>query len=76
MKGGKEGEPPEKGIYTKQEVKWRSLYRKIYLPAPFDGGEAEATFNNGVLMITLPAKHPGVGKKLVVRGIQHDEKKK
>jgi HSP20 family molecular chaperone IbpA len=76
VKGGKEGEPPEKGIYTKQEVKWKSLYRKIYLPAPFDGGEAEATFNNGVLVVTLPAKHPGVGKKLAVREIQHDEKKK
>ena len=75
-KGGKEGEPPEKGIYTKQEVKWRSLYRKIYLPAPFDGGEAEAVIVNGVLVITLPTKHPGVGKKLAVREVRHDEQKK
>jgi len=75
-KGAKEGEPPEKGIYVKAEVKWRSLYRKIYLPAPFDSGESSAVLDKGVLIITLPAKHPGAGKKLVVREIQQDEQKK
>ena len=74
--GAKEGEPPEKGIYVKQEVKWRSLYRKIYLPAPFDGSEIEANLDKGVLVITLPAKRPGAGKKLAVREIQQDERKK
>ena len=76
MKGAKEGEQPEKGIYVKQEVKWKSLYRKIYLPASFDGGDAEAILDNGVLVVTLPAKRPGVGKKLAVREIRQDERKK
>jgi HSP20 family molecular chaperone IbpA len=74
-KGAKEGDPPEKGIYVKQEVKWRSLYRKIYLPASFDGGEATAVFGEGVLVIVLPAKHPGIGKKLAVREVQSEKKK-
>ncbi len=76
LPGAKEGEPPEKGIYVKAEVKWRSLYRKIYLPAPFDISEATATLDKGVLIIVLPAKHPGVGKKMVVQEIRHDEQKK
>jgi HSP20 family molecular chaperone IbpA len=76
MKDAKEGDQPEKGIYVKQEVKWKSLYRKIYLPVSFDGGEAKVVLDKGVLVITLPAKHPGVGKKLAVREIQHNEQKK
>lgn len=65
--------PAEKGIYTKQEIKWKSLYRKIYLPASFDGSGATAVIEGGVLVITLPAKHPGVGKKLTVKEIRQEE---
>jgi HSP20 family molecular chaperone IbpA len=72
----KDGNPPEKGIYVKQEIKWKALYRKIYLPASFDGGAATATLGNGVLVVTLPAKHPGVGKKLIVQEVRQDENKK
>jgi HSP20 family molecular chaperone IbpA len=72
----KAGDPPEKGIYTKQEIKWKALYRKVYLPAPFDSGSAEAVLENGVLIITLPAKHPGVGKRLTVQEVRQDENKK
>ena len=74
-KGAKEGDQPEKGIYAKAEIKWKTLYRKIYLPAPFDSGEVTAVLDKGVLIITLPAKHPGAGKKLVVQEIQHDGEK-
>jgi len=72
----KEGAPAEKGIYVKQEIKWRSLYRKIYLPASFDASGVTAVLENGVLVITLPAKHPGAGKKLIVREVRQDENKK
>ena len=72
----KEGAPAEKGIYAKREIKWRSLYRKIYLPAAFDGSDATAVLESGVLVITLPAKHPGVGKKLTVREVRQDEHEK
>lgn len=69
----KEGAPEEKGRFAKQEVKWGTLYRKVYLPAPFDSGRAEAFIKRGVLMIILPTKQPGVGKKLGVKEIL-DEK--
>lgn len=65
----KEGEPEEKGRYIKQETKWKNLYRKVYLPAPFDSGEAEAVLDHGVLVIALPTKKPGMGKKLAVKEI-------
>ena len=71
----KDGVAPEKGIYSKQEIKWKSLYRKIYLPAPFDAGEATAVLTNGVLIVTLPAKHPGAGKTLTVTEAPKDEHK-
>jgi len=74
LPAAKEGESPEKGIYVKQEVKWKSLYRKVYLPVPFDAGAATAVFENGVLIITLPAKNPGAGKKLTVQEVREDKK--
>jgi HSP20 family molecular chaperone IbpA len=76
LKDAKDGDQPEKGIYTKQEIKWKALYRKVYLPAPFDSGSAEVVLENGVLIITLPAKHPGVGKRLTVQEVRQDENKK
>ena len=76
LKDAKEGDPVEKGLYVKQEIKWRSLYRKIYLPASFDASDTEAVLDKGILIITLPAKKPGAGKKLTVRENQQDEKKK
>lgn len=73
---GKEGAPPEKGIFAKGEIKWRALYRKIYLPMAFDAGSATAVLGDGVLIVTLPAKHPGVGKTLTVQEVRQDEHKK
>jgi HSP20 family molecular chaperone IbpA len=65
----KEDASVEKGIYAKQEIKWKSLYRKVYLPASFDSGSSEAFLRNGILMVVLPTKHPGAGKKLVVQEV-------
>jgi HSP20 family molecular chaperone IbpA len=69
----KEDVPPEKGRYVKQEVKWRTLYRKVYLPAPFDSSAAEAYVEKGVLVVLLPSKQPGTGKKLTIREISDDK---
>jgi HSP20 family molecular chaperone IbpA len=64
--GVKEADAPEKGRFIKQEVKWATLYRKIYLPESFDSGEAEVSLSRGILTLMLPAKRPGAGRKLVV----------
>jgi len=66
----------EKGRYVKQEAKWNALYRKVYLPEPFDSGEAEALITNGVLIVILPIRKPGEGKKLSVRALKSEEPKK
>jgi HSP20 family molecular chaperone IbpA len=73
LPGAKEGEAPEKGRYVKQEVGWKNLYRKVYLPASFDSGESQAFLEKGVLIVVLPSKRPGAGKKLSVTEIP-DEK--
>jgi HSP20 family molecular chaperone IbpA len=75
VSGVAQGEAPaEKGRYLKQETKWRNLYRKVYLPASFDGSEAGAFLDRGVLVVILPSKHPGAGKKLAVKELP-DEKR-
>ncbi len=75
LPGAKDGDRDEKGRYVKQETKWKKWYRKVYLPAPFDSGEAEASLERGVLRIVLPAKHPGEGKRLSVKEIPDEPSK-
>lgn len=71
--GVKKDAPPEKGRFAKQETTWVSLYRKVYLPAPFDIADTDAFLTKGVLVVVLPVKQPGAGKKLSVKEIP-DEK--
>ncbi|MGC9599429.1 MAG: Hsp20/alpha crystallin family protein [Minisyncoccia bacterium] len=73
--GAQPGAEPEKGRFVKQEIKWDPLYRKVYLPAPFDGGEAETFLQHGVLIVVLPIKKLGEGKKLPVRESKNEAPK-
>lgn len=75
-KGAQSSSEPEKGRYLKQEVKWNTVYRKVYLPAPFDSGGTDAFLQKGVLIVVLPVKKPGEGKKLAVRELDGEEPKK
>ncbi|HUZ93070.1 MAG TPA: Hsp20/alpha crystallin family protein [Candidatus Paceibacterota bacterium] len=68
-----EGAESEKGRLVKQEIKWKTLYRKIYLPTSFKSAESEALLERGVLIVVLPVKRLGVEKKLAVKEIL-DEK--
>jgi HSP20 family protein len=43
----------EKG-YVRHERSYTGYYRSIKLPAPVDRTKAKATYNNGVLEVTLP----------------------
>lgn len=43
----------EKG-YVKHERSYTGYYRSIRLPSPVDRTKARATYNNGVLEVTLP----------------------
>ncbi|MDO8516253.1 MAG: Hsp20/alpha crystallin family protein [bacterium] len=64
MKGAEELD--KLGKFTKQECKWETYYRKVYLPIPVDGSFAETSFAKGVLIISLPIKKAGEGKKIKV----------
>ncbi len=66
----------EKGRYIKQEVKWRKLYRKVYLPGPFDAGMAKAFLSRGILTVVLPVKRPGTGKKLAVQELPDETRER
>ncbi len=66
----------EKGRYAKQEVKWRKLYRKVYLPGPFDTGMAKAFLSRGILTVVLPVKRPGTGKKLAVQELPDETRER
>jgi HSP20 family protein len=44
----------EKGDYYRSEMSRGNFARTIALPADVDGAKAKATFNNGVLEVTMP----------------------
>lgn len=47
-------EKEEKGDYYRREISRGSFSRTVALPASVDGAKATATFQNGVLELTLP----------------------
>lgn len=53
----------EKAGYLRQERKYMGYYRSITLPAPVDKSKAKASYNNGVLEITLPVMAKAEEKK-------------
>ena len=46
----------ENGKYTRKEFGYTSFKRSFSLPETIKGDAIEATYNNGILMITLPKK--------------------
>lgn len=55
----------EKLLYTERVAK--SYARSFELPVEVTETGAEATYDNGVLMLTLPKRAPSVARKLVVQ---------
>jgi len=72
-KSEKKSEVEDKNYYRK-EVRYGSFYRAISLPAKVIGDKAEATYEDGILKITIP-KAPEVKEKKVKIKIKAAKKK-
>jgi len=59
IEGERKGEKEEKGEgFYRSERSYGKFYRRLPVPEGANAGNATATFNNGVLEITMPAaKH-------------------
>ncbi len=60
-----EKEEKEQG-FIRHERAFNQYYRSIKLPAPVDRSKARATYNNGVLEITLPMKEKPVESNIPI----------
>lgn len=49
----------ETGTYVRKERRHESVSRSVRLPDPVDEDDVSASFNNGVLTVTLPKLQPG-----------------
>lgn len=56
----------EREIYT--ERYFGKVYRAFTLPSDIDSNKADARYENGVLMLTLPKKGNGSMRKIAVNG--------
>lgn len=70
----KESEVEEKD-YFRKEVRSGSFYRSVTLPAHVQGEKAKASFENGILKVTVP-KAPEAKKKTVKVKVNGEKKKK
>lgn len=62
----KKSEVDEKNYYRK-EIRSGSFYRAISLPKAVHGEKAEASFDKGVLRITVPKKEEAKPKKIAIK---------
>lgn len=58
-----EQEESQKGGTVRSERYYGQMYRSFVLPQEVDDASAEAKYENGVLMLTLPKKAEGGGAK-------------
>ncbi|MFB6188260.1 MAG: Hsp20/alpha crystallin family protein [Halapricum sp.] len=54
----RESEAEEAGVYTRRERVHQSIERTISLPDAVADEETSASYDNGVLTVTLPKQHP------------------
>ncbi|MEW6357748.1 MAG: Hsp20/alpha crystallin family protein [Planctomycetota bacterium] len=69
IKGEKKEEKEEKErSYHRVERSYGSFSRTLRLPATVDADKIEASFDKGVLEITMPKKEEQKGKKIEIKG--------
>jgi len=60
-------EAPEGATWHRQERPWGEFVRTVTLPSEVDENKVEATFNNGVLTLTMPKAEHAKPKKIEIR---------
>ncbi len=55
------------GNYYRREISYGSFYREIMLPTEVQGDKAQATFDNGILTLTLPKAEHAKAKRIQVQ---------
>ena len=65
-KSEKKTEVDEKNFYRK-EIRSGSFYRVVALPKAVNGSKAVATFDKGILKITIPKKEEAKPKKVTIK---------
>jgi len=65
-KSEKKSEVDEKNFYRK-EIRSGSFYRAVALPKAVSGDKAEASFDKGILKITVPKKEEAKPKKVTIK---------
>lgn len=73
-KSEKKSEVEDKNYYRK-EVRYGSFYRAVTLPTKVVGEKATATYEDGLLRITIPKAVPTKAKKLKVKVIKKKKEK-
>ena len=59
-------ETGDEGRYVRRERRQRSVSRTLRLPEPVDEAGTEATYNHGVLTVTLPKAEPDDGHDIPI----------
>lgn len=59
-------ETGDDGRYVRRERRQRSVSRTLRLPEPVDESGTEATYNHGVLTVTLPKAEPDDGHDIPI----------
>ncbi|MBI4268885.1 MAG: Hsp20/alpha crystallin family protein [Candidatus Rokubacteria bacterium] len=68
IKGEKHQEKEEKGEKLhRMERSWGAFSRSFRLPAAVEGGKVNATFKNGILVVTLPKAPTAKGTTIPVK---------
>lgn len=77
IKGERKSEVEEKKAgFIFHETSYGSFERAVTLPEGCDAGKIHATYRNGVLELTMPAKAEALGKKIKVEVEEVKETKK
>jgi len=63
----KEESKTEQDIFLLQERRYGQFSRSVTLPTPLDPGKAEATIENGVLVLRLPKAEEAKPKMITVK---------